>query len=118
MHALRELSPRSACAKNRQVISIAKERTRRRTEEKPGSREMNLRKKMQEEKTLSRRQFLTTFRTPMTPSAVYKRYLGGDVGNPEVLAGRHAASASSVNQIVISPRWRKALLYSGQLVTL
>jgi hypothetical protein len=39
---------------------------RRRTEEKPGSREMNLRKKMQEEKTLSRRQFLTTFRMPMT----------------------------------------------------
>ncbi|QIE27530.1 hypothetical protein SBC1_56490 (plasmid) [Caballeronia sp. SBC1] len=27
---------------------------------------MNLGKKMQEEKTLSRRQFLTTFRTPMT----------------------------------------------------
>src|SRR5258706_9129171 len=39
---------------------------RRRTEEKPGSSAMNLRKKMQEEKTLSRRQFLTTFRTPMT----------------------------------------------------
>jgi hypothetical protein len=30
---------------------------------------MNLRKKMQEEKTLSRRQFLTTFRTPMTIKA-------------------------------------------------
>jgi len=42
---------------------------RRRTEEKPGFREMNLRKKMQEEKTLSRRQFLTTFRMPMTPGS-------------------------------------------------
>src|SRR5471032_373471 len=39
---------------------------RRRTEEKPGSRDVNLRKKRQEEKTLSHRQFLTTFRTPMT----------------------------------------------------
>jgi hypothetical protein len=29
-----------------------------------------------------------------------------------VLAGYHAASASSVNQIVISPRWRNALLYT------
>src|SRR5471032_1126964 len=38
----------------------------RRTEEKPGSRDVNLRKKRQEEKTLSHRQFLTTFRTPMT----------------------------------------------------
>src|SRR5258708_2395144 len=64
-----ELSPRSACVKNSQNISTATERTRRRTEEKPGSREMNLRKKMQEEKTLSRRQFLTTFRTPMTDVA-------------------------------------------------
>jgi hypothetical protein len=44
-------------------------KNRRRTEEKPGSREMNLRKKMEEEKTLSRRQFLTTFRTPMTTAA-------------------------------------------------
>jgi hypothetical protein len=42
---------------------------RRRTEEKPGSREMNL-KKMPEEKTLSRRQFLTTFRSPMTPLGI------------------------------------------------
>jgi hypothetical protein len=40
---------------------------------------MNLRKKMQEEKTLSRRQFLTTFRTPMTVDntiqlAAYAKY--------------------------------------------
>jgi hypothetical protein len=43
----------------------------RRTEEKPGSRDVNLRKKKQEEKTLSHRQFLTTFRTPMTLAASF-----------------------------------------------
>src|SRR5471030_517040 len=34
-----------------------------------------------------------------------------------VLAGCHAARFSSANQIAISPRWRKPLLYSAQLVT-
>jgi hypothetical protein len=36
---------------------------------------MNLRKKMQEEKTLSRRQFLTTFRTPMTTPAALMGFM-------------------------------------------
>jgi hypothetical protein len=52
--------------KNRQSISTATERTDEEPKKSQGSREMNLRKKMQEERTLSRCQFLTTFRTPMT----------------------------------------------------
>jgi hypothetical protein len=47
-------------------------------EEKPAFREMTS-KKNQEEKTLSHRQFLTTFRSPMTLRAVFGKLCFGGV---------------------------------------